>query len=60
MISDKYLDNAIESIEEVRKEMEYEIIRLQKHEIDTGNLEHIQRLVKKVDSLLVRIKDSYS
>ncbi len=60
MISDNYLNSAIESIEEARKEMEYEIVRLQKHKVDTGNLEHIQRLIKKVDSLLVRIKESYS
>lgn len=60
MITDNYLNDAIESIEEVKKEMEYEISRLQKHEVDTGNLEHIQRLIKKVDSFLTRMKDAYS
>jgi hypothetical protein len=60
MITDNYLDGAIETIGEVKKEMEYEISRLQKHEVDTGNLEHIQRLIKKVDSFLSRIKEAYS
>lgn len=60
MITDNYLNDAIDTIEEAKKEMEYEIARLQKHSIDTGNLEHIQRLLKKVDSFLTRMKDAYS
>lgn len=60
MITDNYLDEAIESIEQAKKELAYEIARLQKHSVDTGNLEHINRLLKKVDSFLVRIKEAYS
>lgn len=60
MITDNYLDDAIETIEQAKKELDYEITRLQKQGIDTGNLEHIDRLLKKVDSFLVRIKDAYS
>lgn len=60
MITDNYLDDAIETIEQAKKELDYEITRLQKQSIDTGNLEHIDRLLKKVDSFLVRIKDAYS
>jgi hypothetical protein len=60
MITDNYLDEAIEAIEQAKKELGYEITRLQKHSVDTGNLEHISRLLKKVDSFLVRIKEAYS
>ncbi len=60
MITDNYLNEAIEAIEEVKKEMEYEISRLKKYDVDTGNLEHIQRLIKKVDSFLLRIKEAYN
>jgi hypothetical protein len=60
MITDNYLDDAIETIEQAKKELDYEITRLQRQSIDTGNLEHIDRLLKKVDSFLVRIKDAYS
>lgn len=60
MITDNYLDDAIETIEQAKKELDYEITRLQKQSIDTGNLEHIDRLLKKVDSFLVRIKEAYS
>ncbi len=59
MITDNYLHDAIETIEEVRKEMEYEISRLRKHNVDTGNLEHIQRLIKKTDSFLHRIQEAF-
>ena len=60
MITDNYLDEAIETIEQTKKELQYEIDRLDRHEVDTSNLEHINRLVKKVDSLLVRIKEAYT
>jgi chromosome condensin MukBEF complex kleisin-like MukF subunit len=60
MITDNYLNDAIETIEQAKKELDYEITRLQKQSIDTGNLEHIDRLLKKVDSFLVRIKEAYS
>ena len=60
MITDNYLDDAIETIEHAKKELDYEITRLQKQSIDTGNLEHIDRLLKKVDSFLVRIKEAFS
>ena len=60
MIHDDYLDNAIETIEEVKKEMQYEIDRLKRQNVDTGNLEHIEHLIKKVDSYLVRIREAFS
>ena len=59
MITDNYLNNAIETIEEVKKEMEYEISRLKKHDVDTGNLEHIQRSIKKTGSFLQRMREAY-
>jgi len=60
MITDNYLNDAIETIEKAKKELNYEIARLQKHSFDTGNLEHIDKLLKKADSFLIRIKEAYS
>ncbi len=60
MITDNYLDEAIETVERAQKELDYEIVRLKKHDIDTNNLEHINKLIKKVDSFLVRIKEAFS
>ncbi len=60
MITDNYLNDAIETIEEAKKELQYEMDRLKRHKVDTGNLEHIHRLMKKVDSFLLRIKEAYS
>lgn len=60
MITDNYLNDSAKIIEEVKKEMEDEIIRLKKHEIDTGNLEHIQHQINKVGSFLTRIQEAFS
>ena len=60
MITDNYLNDAIETIELAKQELQYEIDRLTRQNIDTGNLEHISRLIKKADSFLVRMKEAYS
>ena len=60
MITDNYLNDAAKIIGEVKKEMEDEIIRLKKQEIDTGNLEHIQHQISKVGSFLTRIQEAFS
>ncbi|GAK58877.1 hypothetical protein U27_05852 [Candidatus Vecturithrix granuli] len=60
MITDNYLDDAIETIQLAKQELQYEIDRLDRQKIDTGNLEHISRLIKKVDSFLIRMKEAYS
>ena len=60
MITDNYLDDAIDTIQLAKQELQNEIDRLDRHEIGTGNLEHINRLIKKVESFLVRMKEAYS
>ncbi|MBD3305414.1 hypothetical protein GF339_03470 [candidate division KSB3 bacterium] len=60
MIRDNYLESAIETIQEIDREMQYEIDRLIRHDVDPGNLEHIHQSVKKVMSLLVRIREAFS
>ena len=60
MITDNYLDGAIETIQEARKEMDQEIARLKDHDVDIETLKRINRLLKKTDSLLVRMREAYS
>ena len=60
MITDNYLNGAIETIEEARNEMDAELARLKIQEVDVENLERISRLLKKVDSLLIRMREAYS
>jgi hypothetical protein len=60
MIKDNYLEDAIDTIQLAKQELQNEIDRLDRHEVDTANLEHINRLVKKVESFLVRMKEAYS
>ncbi|MDY0091225.1 MAG: hypothetical protein RBT80_00825 [Candidatus Vecturithrix sp.] len=59
MITDNYLDDAIETIQLAKQELQYEIDRLTRQNVDTANLDHINRLIKKVDSFLVRMKEAY-
>ena len=60
MITDNYLDDAIETIAEARKEMDAELARLKIQGVDVENLERISRSLKKADSLLVRMREAYS
>jgi hypothetical protein len=60
MITDNYLNGAIETLEEARKEMDAELARLKAQEIDIENLERLSRSLKKAYSLLVRMREAYS
>ena len=60
MITDNYLTIAIETMAEVKKELDAEISRLKQHDVDTANLENILRLLKKIDSFLVRIQEAFN
>ncbi len=60
MITDNYLTSAIETMAEVKKELEAEISRLKQHDVETANLENILRLLKKIDSFLVRIQEAFN
>ena len=60
MITDYYLNDAIGAVEDEKKALDEEINRLKAQHVDTTNLEHIEHLLKKVDSFLVRIKEAFS
>jgi hypothetical protein len=60
MITDNYLNGAIETLEEARNEMDAELARLKIQEVDVENLERLSRLLKKAHSLLVRMREAYS
>jgi len=60
MITDYYLNDAIEAVEDAKKALNAEIERLKTNKVDTANLEHVEQLLKKVDSFLVRIKEAFS
>ncbi|GAK52550.1 hypothetical protein U14_03802 [Candidatus Moduliflexus flocculans] len=60
MITDYYLNDAIDAVEDAKKALNAEIERLKTVNVDTTNLEHVEQLLKKVDSFLVRIKEAFS
>lgn len=60
MITDYYLNDAIDAVEDAKKALNAEIERLKTVNVDTANLEHVEQLLKKVDSFLVRIKEAFS
>ena len=60
MITDYYLNDAIGAVEDAKKALDDEITRLKTQHVDTTNLEHVEHLLKKVDSFLVRIKEAFS
>lgn len=60
MITDYYLNDAINAVEDAKKALHEEVERLKTQAVDTTNLEHVEQLLKKVDSFLVRIKEAFS
>lgn len=59
MITDNYLDGAIDAVKKAREAIAQEITRLQESQTDTGNLESIEHLIQKADSFLVRMKETF-